>query len=219
MKHPPICGVVTTHEPDAIRSVTPLVDLFELRLDLVGPRWPDTARLLDKRWIATNRIQSEGGAWAGSEDQRVKELVRAVESGAGIVDIELTTPELERVLSLMKGTAECIVSYHNMLSTPPLEILAEIIEKELAVGADICKVATMAKSKLDNAVIMKLISKFSKNRIVILAMGEYGRLSRVNGPLRGCDFAYAAIREGGESAQGQPTVRELISRYKELGYD
>jgi 3-dehydroquinate dehydratase-1 len=219
MKRPRICGVVTARDADAIRNVTPLVDLFELRLDLVGPDWPDAARLLEKPWIATNRVQSEGGKWAGRETQRIAELLRAVGYGAGTVDIELATPDISLIVAQIKDSAECLVSYHNMSETPPLDMLVEIVNGELAVGADICKVATRANNIPDNTVVMNLIARFSKARIIALAMGECGRLSRVRGPLLGCEFAYAAISKGSESAQGQPSVLELISRYKELGYD
>jgi 3-dehydroquinate dehydratase-1 len=63
MKRPRICGVVTCHDEAAIAGAAPVIDLFELRLDLVGPRWPETARLLTKPWIATNRLAAEGGKW------------------------------------------------------------------------------------------------------------------------------------------------------------
>jgi 3-dehydroquinate dehydratase-1 len=62
MKRPHICGVVTCHDEEAIVQAAPLVDMFELRLDMMGREWPQTARLITKPWIATNRPAAEGAS-------------------------------------------------------------------------------------------------------------------------------------------------------------
>ena len=216
MKRPHICGVVTEHDEAAIRAAAPLVDLFELRLDLVGPRWPETARLLTRPWIATNRLANEGGRWAGLEADRTAELQRAVELEASIVDLELATSGLGRVIPLIKQRAECLISYHNMKATPPLEELIEIVRAELEAGADICKVATTARDFDDNTAILELIRAFPGTRLVALAMGEAGQASRILSPLIGAEFAYAALNEGAGSAPGQLTVIQLVKLYGEL---
>ncbi|MCL2149799.1 MAG: type I 3-dehydroquinate dehydratase [Dehalococcoidia bacterium] len=212
-----ICGVIISGDEEAIRAASGSVDLFELRLDLVGPAWTEVVCLLTKPWIAVNRPRSEGGLWIGTEEERLAELRRAVLAGAAMVDIELATPELGRTVADFKKRAKCLVSYHNYAGTPPLARLKEIVAAEIGAKADICKVATTANALDDNAVIMELIKQFPETEMVALAMGEMGQVSRVLGPLAGGAFAYGALSHGAESAPGQPTVAQLARFYGALG--
>ena len=66
--------------------------------------------------------------------------------GASIIDIELATPSLADLVKEIKGKAECLISYHNLKGTPPLEDLRQIVNRQLAAGADICKVVTTART-------------------------------------------------------------------------
>ena len=59
MKKPVICGVVVNREMVAIREVEPLVDMFEVRIDLIGSGWQEVAGQLGKPWIACNRTARE----------------------------------------------------------------------------------------------------------------------------------------------------------------
>src|SRR4030043_129879 len=114
-----MCAAVVNSDLDALDAIEPLVDLFEVRIDLIGKDWKKVAAHLKKPWIACNRRIEEGGKWAGREAARIKELHRAVELGAKIVDVELSTPDVEEIVNGIKGRAECLVSYHNMKETPP----------------------------------------------------------------------------------------------------
>ena len=210
---PCICGVITSGDAAAIRAAAKLVDLFELRLDLVGPAWTEVARLLTKPWIATNRLVSEGGRCGETEADRIAELMRAVAAGATVVDIELTAPGLEQAVANIKKQAQCLISYHNLESTPLLGRLQEIVAAELRARADICKVATTAHCLDDNAVILELIKSFPEAKITAMAMGEAGQLSRVLGPLVGGLCAYGAVTEELPSAPGQLTVAQLARLY------
>jgi 3-dehydroquinate dehydratase-1 len=210
---PRICAVIVNSELEAVKRVEPLIDLFEVRLDLIGSGWQQLVRNLEKTWIACNRSSVEGGSWQGSESKRVDELLGAVELGAGMVDIELSTPDVEAVVKGVKGRADCLLSYHNLEETPPLEKLREIVRHQLSAGADICKLITTARSFTDNIATLQLISDFPGIRVVSFAMGALGYTSRVLCPLVGGDFIYASIEEGRESAAGQITVNALQNIY------
>ena len=214
MKKPVICGVVVNREMAAIREVEPLVDMFEVRIDLIGSGWQEVASQLGKPWIACNRTAREGGNWQGSEARRKEELLRACELGAGIVDIELGITNLERVVPIIKKKAKCLISFHELEKTPPLDNLKTIVRRQLAAGADICKVVTTAQKFKDNLTLLELVAEFPETNIIAFAMGVSGLPSRVIGPLVGGSIAYAAIREGGESAPGQVTVAELYKLYR-----
>lgn len=214
MKKPRICAAIIKDDLSAIRKVEPLVELFEVRIDLIGGGWPNLAKQLRKPWIACNRMSDEGGRWQRDEAGRIEELIRAVELGANIVDIELRTKNLATAIPLIKRRARCLVSLHELKKTPPLNRLKEIVQRELAAGADVCKVITTAQSFEDNLTTLKLIAEFPEVKIVSFAMGPLGFTSRVFCPLVGGYFTYASIGEGKESAPGQITVSHLTKIYQ-----
>jgi 3-dehydroquinate dehydratase-1 len=214
---PRICAAIVAGDLPAIKKVEPLVDLYEVRIDLIGGGWREVIGSLKKPWIACNRRAEEGGKWKGSESGRIKELLGALELGAAIIDIELATPGVEKVVKEIKGKAECILSYHNTKKSPTLKELKEILKREISTGADICKVITTARSFADNLAVLQLITEFPEAKIVAFAMGAMGQISRVLCPLVGGYFTYASIEEGRESAEGQVTVSELRKIYTILG--
>lgn len=217
MKRPRICAVITTTDPRAIKAVEPLVDLFEIRIDHVGKAWPALARKLNRPWIACNRSVSEGGLWEESEEGRIEELLKAVELGASMVDIEIGTTRLAQAIPLIKGRASCLLSFHDFRGTPPLDGLKEIVHRQLAAGADICKVVTTANDPDDNLTVLQLLAQFPRVRLVSFAMGNLGLVSRILCPLAGGDFTYASIERDRESAPGQMTVGELVKIYQMVG--
>lgn len=211
---PKICAAITNKDLKTITEVEPLVNLFELRIDLVGEGWPDLATRLKKPWIACARSKAEGGNWPGDDAEKVEELITAAELGADMVDIELGTTNLAAVIPLIKRRAKCLVSLHELKKTPPLEQLKEIVKKQLSVGADICKVVTTAQSPADNLTTLRLIAEFPKVKMVSFAMGPLGLASRVLCPLVGGYFTYASLAEGKESAPGQLTADQLRRIYR-----
>lgn len=217
MKRPRICAVIVSNDPEEVKRVEPLVELYEVRIDLIGDSWPELVKQLEKPWIACNRSAEEGGSWGGDESKRREELLSAIELGASIVDIELVTGNLKEMVRLVKERAKCLLSFHDLKGTPPLDRMREIVQKELEAGADICKVVTTARGFEDNLAVLQLISDFPQARVVSFAMGPLGSASRILCPLVGGDFIYASAGEGSESAPGQITVRDLSKIYGMLG--
>ncbi len=214
MKKPRICAVIVNKDLAAIRDVEPLVELFEVRIDLIGDGWQEVAGQLKRPWIACNRTVPEGGNWQGSEARRKEELLKAVQLGADMVDIELETANLEKLVTLIKKRAGCLMSFHELEKTPDLDSLKKIVRRQLAAGADICKVVTTAQKFEDNLIVLKLVQELAGARIVSFAMGPLGLPSRILSPLAGGEFAYAAVTKGGESAPGQVTVADLAKLYR-----
>jgi 3-dehydroquinate dehydratase I len=211
-----ICGVITEADESAIINAAPLVDLFEVRIDLIGADWPNVAKNLIRPWIATNRLAAQGGKWSGSEDSRLDELLKAMELGASMVDLELITPRLGEMAAAVKKKARCLVSHHDFNGTPSLEVLTHIVRRQLAAGADICKMVTTANTTDDNLNILKLYDVFPDSNMVAFAMGETGAVSRVLAPLCGAKFTYASLDDGKGSAPGQMTVAQLAGFYRLL---
>ncbi len=214
MRKPSICASIINKDTEAVAAVEPLVDLFEVRIDLIGEGWGEVARQLQKPWIACNRIATEGGNWQDSEARRKEELLKAIRLGASIIDIELTTPNLDNFIPLVKKEAKCLLSFHDIKQTPPIDSLKNIIKRQLAAGADIGKLVTTACNAEDNLTILRLIPQFPETKIIAFAMGSLGLSSRILCPLAGGFLTYASIEKGTESAPGQLTVEELSDLYR-----
>jgi len=213
MKRPRICASIVDNNLSAIKGVESFIDLYEVRIDLIGNGWPGVIPELKKPWIACNRVADEGGKWEKSEANRIAELLKAIELGADIIDIELGTENLNEAVRLIKKRAKCLLSSHDLAGTPPPACLKRIVERQLAAGADICKVVTTASNFEDNLTVLQLITEFPEKEIVSFAMGPLGSVSRVLCPLVGGYFTYASIEAGRESASGQITVRDLGKLY------
>lgn len=214
MRKSRICAVIVNNDSKAVKEVEPLVDLFEMRIDLIGDGWQSLVKQLKKPWIACNRSADEGGQWQGNEARRVERLLQAIELGADIVDIELRTKNLDKIIQLIKKRTKCLLSFHDLEKTPPLDEMKEIAKRQLKCGADIAKLVTTAREFEDNLTVLKLIAEFPEAKLVSFAMGALGTMSRILCPLVGGDFTYASIAEGKESAQGQITVRDLRQIYE-----
>jgi len=214
MKRPRICAVIVNNDLGAVKEVESFVDLFEVRIDLIGDGWPELVKRLNRPWIVCNRLLDEGGRWGKSEASRVEELLKAVELGAEIVDIELKTKTLGEVVKLIKKKTKCLVSSHELNGTPSLVEMKEIVHRQLEAGADVCKVVTTAHRFGDNLTTLQLVTEFPMLKIVSFAMGPLGYVSRILCPLVGGYFTYASIEEGKESASGQITVRDLRKIYE-----
>jgi len=214
MPEPTICGVITSNDSMLVKHAALAVDLFELRIDLVGQGWEQTAARLEKPWIATNRSTACRGCWTGSEESRIRELLKALELGADIIDIEIDSPLLSQTVPLIKRKAECLISFHDWKLTPGLPQLTAMVRRQIKAGADICKVVTTATGFSDNLAVLELLSKFSDIRLVCFAMGTAGVISRVLSPLAGAYFTYASLKTGRGSAPGQPAAAELAAIYR-----
>ena len=213
MRKPSICATIVNNDLKAVRQVEPLVDRLEVRIDLIGDGWQELAKQLNQPWIACNRSADEGGQWTGNEARRIEGLLEAMELGADMVDIELRTDNLARIVKLVKKRTRCLLSFHDLEKTPPLDGLKKVVPGQLKAGADICKVVTTAQKIEDNWNVLQLISAFPEVKLVSFAMGPLGTLSRVLCPLVGGEFTYASIETGQESAPGQLTVSDLLKIY------
>jgi len=216
MKRPSLCASIITTDIEAIKDIEPLVDLFEVRIDLIGDGWTEVVKQLKKPWIACNRMVEEGGKWQGNEARRIEKLLQAMELGAKIVDVEYNAKNVDNIISFIRKRATCLLSFHDFEKTPSLETLKQTVQKELKAGADICKIVTFAQSFEDNLTVLQLITEFPGKRVVAFAMGPQGMACRVLAPLAGAYFTYGAVEKGKESAPGQIPVVDMQRLYKIL---
>jgi len=117
-------------------------------------------------------------------------------------------------VGLIKQRAKCLLSFHELKGTPPLNEMKEIVQRQLEAGADVCKVVTTAQRFEDNLAVLQIITDFPQTKVVSFAMGPLGCPSRILCPLIGGYFTYASIKAGEESASGQITIGDLKKIYE-----
>jgi len=190
-----------------------VADLVEIRMDHAPSA--DLKRLLENRpcpVIVTNRPRREGGAFQGPEEDRLRLLQEAVDLGADYVDVELDSAGRLR----RRGRTRLIVSYHNFQETP--EDIGRIHSEIVRTGADVAKVACMARDIRDNLRMFDLL-RATQHPTIALCMGELGVISRILGKKFGGFLTYASLGAGRESAPGQLSAAELAGtyRYRRIG--
>lgn len=199
-------------------------DIIEVRVDTFAKR--DPAQLADclkkikadsglsrTPILLTIRSVKEGGRLPLTDGERLA-LFTTLMPFADLVDIELSSGRLLKdVLDLKKrhGT-KLIVSYHNFASTPGAGALRQIIKKGRAAGADYVKIAAAAKGSASVKRLAGLLT--TDSGLIVIAMGDYGRPSRVFFPFIGSLLTYGSV--AASTAPGQMTVTEIRKRWKLL---
>lgn len=151
------------------------------------------------------------------DEKRKRLLKKAIEFGASLVDIEVDSKEefkKEIIEKAKERKCKVIISYHNHEKTPKKAELEHMINWCKEEGADIVKIACMVQSNQDNARLLGLLD--SKVPLVIIGMGEKGKIVRKAAPLVGGLFTYASDSNGKELAPGQMTKEELEKLTKVL---
>jgi len=214
-----ICVTVALPDTDsAISAVTPLtkdIDVVEIRLDAMEQiSIPKICRDISRPLLFTNRAAWEGGLCSKPEEERLSLLREAVRQQAAFVDLELATPlqYREQLLSeISDSTTRLIISHHDFAQTPDSDTLSALLREQIASGAHIGKIVTMAHSYLDVLRVLHLQCE-ARNRnfpLIAFCMGEEGKLSRIVTLLLGGFMTYAAIDEQHAAAPGQLSVYRL----------
>jgi 3-dehydroquinate dehydratase type I len=196
-------------------------DLIEIRLDSLTnhDRIAEIPRCSKTPLIATNKSLNNHGGFVGNETERQKILLNAANNGFTYVDVDLGTPnQAELIRVLREAGAKVIVSFHDFEQTPCISKLEKILDEEVALGADVCKIITTANTVEDNATTINFVSRASKKtKIVCFAMGDLGVTSRFLSPVFGAFFTFASIDEKRKTAKGQLTIEEIRKAYQLLG--
>lgn len=179
-------------------------DLVELRLDTVCD--PSAAGALAGRRlpaIVTCRPTWEGGRFDGSESERKRLLGEALSLGAEYVDVEARAGFDD--LIAWDGGRRIVLSTHDFDGVPA--DLAARTRAMRATGAEVVKVAVMARSLSDTLALLPLASPDAPTALV--AMGEAGLPSRVLAGRFGSCWTYA----GDGVAPGQMPAERLCNEY------
>lgn len=177
-------------------------DLIEIRFDKAKFNDYEIEEIFATgKAIATFRPENS------NDSERISILSKAIKSGAKYVDVEIESDENFRkeIINIARNyNCQVIISYHNFEFTPSENELKDILFKCYDLGADVAKVATMVNTKIDIAHLLSLY-KYDK-RMVILGMGELGKITRIASLFLGAEFTFACLDDLNSSAPGQIPV-------------
>lgn len=204
-KNPMVCAPIVERESESVlksakKAINLGADILEFRIDAIENPDIDKIKQLIKEinypLIATNRIQTEGGFFNGSEEERTS-ILQETAKYVDIIDIELCTDEYLRS-KVIKASKSTIVSYHDFKKTPSFKELLSVVEKEKEIG-DIAKFAVMPQNRKDTLNVLKVLSEVQNT--IGISMGDMGKYTRVVAPLFGSPITFASLDTA--SAPGQ----------------
>ena len=205
-----ICVTLQNHTLEGILDIldnhVPAVQMAEIRLDRCPLDLEAIEELFsssDTPLVATCRVAGDGnGTWEEAETR----LMTAIEAGAAFVDLEIEAPK-EMGKRLRRACSEfgtrMIRSCHFFDGTPSTEILAETADRCRRFGGEITKVVATAGSEEEVGRILSLYDTAEQGRLVAFAMGEKGRMSRLECLRKGAPFTYSALSAEECAAPGQ----------------
>ncbi|MGE0450152.1 MAG: shikimate dehydrogenase [Vicinamibacterales bacterium] len=197
----------TTAELRRRRDAAEGADLVELRLDSVSDA--DVAAALAGRRcpvIVTCRPTWEGGAFAGSEEERLGLLEQALQLGAEYVDVEWKAAFAGLVAS---APDRIVLSSHDFSGVP--HDLAERARHMAGIRPGVVKLAVKADRLSDSLRLMELRPLFGgRQRSVLIAMGDAGVATRVLAGRFGSAWSYAGAARG----IGQIDAALLVSQFR-----
>jgi 3-dehydroquinate dehydratase-1 len=197
-----IAGLSAAETIRAIRKVK----MAEIRIDRMKVSKEEVGKIFSsaKNLIATCRKGQM------NDSDRAELLIAAIEGGASYVDVELdsTKDYADRIVKKAREVGcRVILSYHNYAVTPPDLDLENIVRLCRDQGADLIKIACKANSYLDSARLLGLLGR--EKNLIVIGMGEKGKITRAVAPILGSPFTYASLSEGMETADGQIEVNKL----------
>ena len=189
------------------------VDFAEIRLDKMAADMDGIKKIFSRhpRLIATCRP----GTMA--DEKRLELLSKGIEAGAAFIDVEVDSEEEFKNSIIEKARAKgcrVIVSYHNFRMTPQRSELEHIVNLCFDSGADMAKIACKVRTEKDNALLLGLLQ--DQRLLVIVGLGEKGKITRLVAPLLGSPFTYASHAKGKETAEGQLDKKSLERALRNL---
>ena len=196
-----------------VQAATEGVDILEVRVDLFphldSQHVVEEVKLL-KRYelplIGTVRNQHESGKTNLATAQQ-EELYGKISPLVDAIDVDMDTAIAKNVVSVARRNQNTIiVSHHDFKGTPSDSELRQILSRATDLGADIVKIATLAKNETDVVRLLQFTSAHRQKNLVAIAMGSTGSLSRLVFPLVGSLMTYTSVTP----SDGQIPAKRLI---------
>jgi 3-dehydroquinate dehydratase type I len=194
------------------------VDLAEIWLDQVKDL--DLKSLLKQAplpFVCVCKKPAEKGAFKGTNANLAEMLQDSCKFGAKYVDIPLNMPKnLNKKIVQNAKKTKIIISHHDFKKTPTLKWMLKTAHEMKKRGADIVKIAVMARSLEDTFTVISLAQILQSEKIphILIAMGKKGILTRIITPFLGGTIMFAPLKTPKATASGQLTVSELRKAWK-----
>ena len=176
--------------------------------------------------IVTCRPTFEGGEYDGDDSARISlyEALGTSDQPPRYIDVELQTYQRSANLRQKVHLAvdhdgqhremrtSLILSSHDFEKRPD-DLMQKRISMSESSAAKVSKFAFRARSVRDNLELFEMLRERDRPTIA-LGMGEAGLMSRVLAPKFGGFLTFASLRDESATAPGQPTLDELLTRYR-----
>lgn len=235
-----VCDDATSEAVD--RAAAAGLDVLELRVDRFGDIGAGHVRATARRLarvptVATARVPVDGGSWAGDDRARLA-LLADVAADVDAVDVELSLgDDLGPVVdAARRAGAAVVVSHHDMSSTPPADVLLDLVSRAAATGADLVKLATWTATPADVATLVAVTVAAADDEpadtdagparhgtrsaddgtgthrppVAVMGMGPFGAVTRVLLPVLGSRLTFARL-EDQPSVPGQLSLADTVT--------
>ena len=187
-------------------------DLVEIWCDLIEEN--EAIKLIELSnlpVIANLKDQAEQGEFLGTDIERRERLIKlSLCKNIAYVDLPWHLID-EQILSEIKSPI--IASYHNFLNTPAADDLIKMVNKLPLAKIDLIKIATMVNLESQTVDLNSLTEvanyKPISEKLVLLGMGNAGKVTRLEADKWGSKLTFAALDRKNTTAPGQVTVEEL----------
>lgn len=225
-----ICVPIRENSVDAIpaaidRAVSLGADLVEIRLDFLrddqiaeGAKSAHSLPLSIPP-VLTIRPVGQGGKSQLDLDCRIAAWLSVDTPAHTLFDWELDIVEWLAAMNDGVSWERIICSYHDF--GPPGEHLDQIFERMLATPAGFLKLAITARDTVDCFRIFGYLKRARAlgRKMIALAMGPPGLMSRVLGPAFGSVWTYAASDHDHATADGQLSIETMVKTYRTKSVD
>lgn len=214
------------------------VDMCELRVDCLHRCVPAAVASFPARaqqqcaileTVLTVRRTCDGGGYADSEDARRDLLLSILRHGAATVsfkyiDLELGIQKEDAICAEAAKQNSTIIRSVHQFSPTSIDI-STLLEETTANPNEIGKVAVMVDGLEGVCAVMEQLRSFrarksnAEKRVIVIAMGEYGRILRILSKRLGIYCTYCSVPNVEAAAPGQLDPVTLTRLYDYHGID
>ena len=184
-------------------------DIVELCLDHFSkdPDVGDLISAIEKPLIVSCRRPQDGGKWAGTEEERLMLLRRAIAAGPAYIELDLDiASDIPQF-----GKTQRVISF-TRLDRPEMD-LDGVFDEAANAKADIVKFTWPTPTLGAAWPLLRAVSKKRIRPVVGMGLGRPELTFSLLGLKYGSPWIYAALEQGMEAHEGQATVFELNDTY------
>lgn len=197
----PVIGKTLKEFLKNLDQVQEVSEMIELRVDDIENLSKKDLKLIRKKTIKEAIFTC----------RRKEIILKALDLGFDYIDVDFSIMTEFKLPKTRK--TKIIVSFHDFKKTPDIQELTTIVNRMRKCSMEIIKIATMVNNDQDvNKLLKILLDKKKDEKMIVVGMGEKGKVTRVLGPLLGSFLTYASTPFG-ESASGQIEISKLKKFY------